>query len=151
MFDIEEFIIAVYLCVDTYLSPLLLQHPPRKRGFAPSLSDAEVLTMEIVGEFLGHHCETDLWKYFRRHWHGWFPQLPSRSTFVRQAANLWQYKQLLHEHLIRELGSRQTELYRVDGFPIPVCGFKRAPQAKVFPGLADFGSSATKLGTLLWV
>lgn len=147
MFDIEEFIIAVYLCVEAHLSQLMSVHPPRSRGFAPSLSDSEVLTMEIVGEFLGHHCETDLWKYFRRHWGSWFPQMPSRPTFVRQAANLWQYKQLLHDRLLEELAARQAHLYRVDGFPIPVCGFKRAPQAKVFQGLASFGSSTTKLGT----
>ncbi|MEM8614322.1 MAG: IS982 family transposase [Cyanobacteria bacterium P01_H01_bin.105] len=147
MFDIEEFIIAVYLCVEAHLSQLMALNPPRKRGFAPSLSDGEVLTLEIVSEFLGHHCDTDLWKYFRRHWLSWFPGLPSRTTFVRQAVNLWQYKQLLHERLLEELAARQSHLYRVDGFPIPVCGFKRAPQAKVFKGLASFGSSATKLGT----
>ncbi|NEQ46759.1 MAG: IS982 family transposase [Leptolyngbya sp. SIOISBB] len=30
---------------------------------------------------------------------------------------------------------------------MPVCGFKRAPQAKIFAGLVSYGSSATKLGT----
>lgn len=147
MFDIEEFIIAVYLCVDSHLESLLLRYPPRQRGFAPSLSDAEVLTIEIVGEFLGHHRDKALWQYFRRHWQRWFPQLPSRSTFVRQAANLWRYKQLIHEQLLHELAARQAHLYRVDGFPMPVCGFKRAPQSKVFQGMASFGSSKTKLGT----
>ena len=29
---------------------------------------------------------------------------------------------------------------------MPVCGFKRAPQAKVFAGVASYGCSATKLG-----
>ncbi|MGF1461488.1 MAG: IS982 family transposase [Leptolyngbyaceae cyanobacterium] len=74
-------------------------------------------------------------------------RLGHRTTFVRQAANLWRYKQLLHQQLLQDLGAQQGDLYRVDGFPMPVCGFKRAPQAKVFEGLASFGSSATKLGT----
>ena len=30
---------------------------------------------------------------------------------------------------------------------MPVCRFKRAPQARLFKGIASFGSSATKLGT----
>ena len=147
MFDTEEFIIAVYLCVDAHLSQLLELYPPRKRGFAPSLSDSEVLTMEIVGEFFGHHCETDLWKYFHRHWLSWFPMLPSRTTFVRQAASLWRYKQLIHQKLVADLTAHQARLYRVDGFPMPVCSFKRAPHSQVFKGLASFGRSATKLGT----
>lgn len=147
MFDIEEFIIAVYLSVAEHLETLLAQHPPRSRGFAPSLSDSEVVTLEIVGEFLGYHSDRDIWRYFRRHWPSWFPQLPCRTTFARQAANLWRYKQLLHQRLLETLDAHNSPLYRIDGFPMPVCGFKRAPQARLFQGIADFGSSATKLGT----
>lgn len=147
MFDIEEFIIAVYLCVAEHFETLLTLHPPRQKGFAPSLSDSEVVTLEIVGEFLGYHSDSDIWRYFRRHWLSWFPQLPCRTSFVRQAANLWCYKQLLHQGLLEDLDARQGQLYRIDGFPMPVCGFKRAPQARLFEGIASFGSSATKLGT----
>ena len=147
MFNIEEFIIAVFLSIDTRLKVLLTRYPPRSRGFAPALSDSEALTLEIVGEFLGHHSDSAIWRYFRCHWQAWFPALKDRTTFVRQAANLWHYKQLLHQQLLQELGAQQDDLSRVDGFPMPVCGFKRAPQAKSFVGLASFGSSATKLGT----
>lgn len=132
MFNIDEFIIAVFLMIEQHLAPLLALHPPRRRGFAPGLSDSEVLTLEIVGEFLGYHRDAEIWGYFRRHWSEWFPALGHRSTFVRQAANLWQYKQLLHQRLLDELGATQGDLYRVDGLPMPVCGFKRAPPAKVF-------------------
>jgi len=147
MFDIEEFIIAVFVTVDAHLEMLLKLHPPRSKGFAPGLSDSEVLTLEIVGEFLGHHSDTAIWSYFRRHWQPWFPTLGHRTPFTRQAANLWHYKQLLHQKLLQELAAQQGDLYRIDGFPMPVCGFKRAPQAKVFAGIASFGCSATKLGT----
>jgi hypothetical protein len=147
MFDIEEFIIAVFLTIEARLKVLLTLYPPRRRGFAPRLSDSEVLTLEIVGECLGHHRDSDIWRYFHTHWHAWFPGLKGRTTFTRQAANLWQYKQLLHQQLLPELAAWQGDLYRVDGFPMPVCGFKRAAQAKTFAGLASYGSSATKLGT----
>ncbi|MGF1461490.1 MAG: hypothetical protein ACFBSG_21005 [Leptolyngbyaceae cyanobacterium] len=75
MFDIEEFIIAVFITVEVHLDTLLRRYPPRHKGFAPGLSDSEVLTLEIVGEFLGHHRDTAIWRYFRRHWHAWFPGL----------------------------------------------------------------------------
>ncbi len=147
MFDIDEFIITVFLVVDTYLTPLLQRHPPRSKGAAPVLSDSEVLTLEIVGEFLGHHDDAKIWRYFRQHWHAWFPGLSDRTTFVRQAANLWHYKQLLQQQLLQVLSAGESDLYRVDGFPMPVCGFKRVPQSRIFAGIASFGSSATKLGT----
>lgn len=147
MFDIEEFIIAVYLSVEARLPRLFDVYPARARGFEPVLSDAEVITLEVVGEFLGHHTDIGIWRYFQRHWSAWFPHLPHRSTFVRQAANLWAYKQQLHQQLLRDLNAADYDLFRIDGFPIPVCGFKRAPQSQVFQGQASFGCSATKLGT----
>jgi len=57
--------------------------------------------MEIVGEYRGIDADKEIWKYFRDHWLSLFPRIPSRSTFVRQAANLWQYKQRLQQRLAR--------------------------------------------------
>jgi hypothetical protein len=76
LFDIDELIIAVFSVVDKYLTPLLQCSPPRRKGAAPALSDSEVLPLEIVGGFLGHHGEARIWRYFRHHWHAWFPHLP---------------------------------------------------------------------------
>jgi hypothetical protein len=53
MFSIEEFIIAIYCCVDEELKVLTQGRSTRSRGFEPKLSDAKVLTMEIVVEFQG--------------------------------------------------------------------------------------------------
>jgi hypothetical protein len=55
--------------------------------------------MEIVAEYQGIDTDQAIWCYFRRPWLAWFPRLGSRSSFVRQAANLWQYKQRLQQHL----------------------------------------------------
>lgn len=44
----DEFIIAVFCCVDDWLKALTAEHPIRCKGFAPALSDSEVITMEIV-------------------------------------------------------------------------------------------------------
>jgi hypothetical protein len=56
----------------------------RGRGPEPTLSDSEVLTMEIVGEFLGIDDENGLYAYFRRHYAEWFPALREvhRTTFT---------------------------------------------------------------------
>jgi hypothetical protein len=50
--SVEDFIIYVYCCVEDICRTLVNQ-PLRSRGFMPKLSDAEVITMEIVGEFIG--------------------------------------------------------------------------------------------------
>lgn len=61
-------------------------------GFAPKLTDSEMITLGVVGEFLGLDTDVGLWKYFRRHW-------PSQ-----QAVNLWVVKQRLHQQLLIDLG-----------------------------------------------
>jgi hypothetical protein len=49
----EEFIIAVFCCVDDLLKEVTEGRRIRQKGFAPALSDSEVITMEIVGEYQG--------------------------------------------------------------------------------------------------
>ncbi len=46
------------------------------------------------------------------HWLSLFPRIPSRSTFVRQAANLWQYKQRLQQRLASQLGAFEDGVQR---------------------------------------
>ena len=53
MLSIEDFIISVFCCVDDLLKEINQVYPPRSKGFAPQLSDSEVITMEIVGEYFG--------------------------------------------------------------------------------------------------
>ena len=138
-----DFIIAVFCVVDDILKALALP-PLRKRGFAPGLSDSEVITMEIVGEFLGQHEDKGIWRYFSTHWRTWFPKIPSRTTFLRQAANLWHVKQSIQAVLARRLGAYDDRIHIVDGFPLPICAFRRAPNSRLFQDQAAYGHCASK-------
>lgn len=144
MYSEEEFITEVFCIIDDELKPLTAEHRLRQRGFPPALSDAEVITIEIVGEFLGLDCDTAIWSYFRRHWRGLFPALGSRTSFARQAANLWAVKQMLYARVLSRIDISNQRLFLIDGFPMPTCGFGRAPQARAFAGQASFGYCATK-------
>lgn len=59
---LEDFIIKTYILVDDFLQT---QPALRKRGPSPELSDAEVITMEIVGEFLGRGSDKEIYDYSR--------------------------------------------------------------------------------------
>lgn len=141
---LEDFIIQVYCCIDEGLKDQFTGKPLRSRGFNPKLSDSEVLTMEIVGEFLGMDQDKHIWRYFLRHWKSWFPQLASRTTFARQAANLWKVKQYLQERFARRIGVIGDAVHIIDGFPIPVCLFSRARRKSCFKGIAGYGRCLTK-------
>jgi hypothetical protein len=131
--DLEEFMIAVYCLIDELLGELRA-HPDwgrvRTRGPAPNLDDAEVLTMEVVGEFLGYDQDMGIYQYCRRHHPGWFPALRRvyRTTFARQAANLWLVKERLWELLLDRV-PHDPALSCLDSVPTPVCRFGRARAA----------------------
>src|SRR5689334_9842155 len=94
---IEQFIIEVFCLIDDELEKILLGKKLRQRGRPPGLSDSEVITMEVVGEFLGKDCDTNIWQYFMMHWLHFFPKIPDRTNFAKQAANLHVLKRLLQE------------------------------------------------------
>ncbi len=141
---IDECIIAVFCCIETLMRGGLATRPLRQRGFAPRLTDSEVLTMEVVGELLGLDTDKQIWRYFRRHWLAWFPGLGVRSTFVRHAANLWAVKQVLHGQLAQNLGAYTSPIHIVDGFPMPLCHLARAKRGKLLRDVAAVGYCATK-------
>ena len=96
--------------------------------------------MEVVGEFLGFHQDTQLYRYFRTHYRHFFPALGRvcRTTLVRQVANLWRVKELVWQHLLRAV-PHHPHLAIVDSFPLPVCRFARAKRCQLFKGEAAFG------------
>ena len=126
MFSTEDFIIAVFCCVDDLWHLVTQGQKIRKGGFTPSLSHSEVITMEIVGEFLGIETDKGIWGYFLTHWLSLFPGIKSRTTFIRQASNLWCYKQHLQRLLAGKLGGFDDSIHLIDGFPIPWCHYQRA-------------------------
>ena len=140
----HDFIIAVFCCVDDLWNQMTQGKKIRKGGFAPSLSDSEVITMEIVGEFKGIDTDKGIWNYFKDHWFNLFPQIKSRSTFVRQAANLWCYKQQLQQRLAEKMDGLTDSVHLIDGLPIPLCHYQRAKNCRLFAGSANFGYCATK-------
>ena len=97
--DLNTFIVIIYCLIDDWLAT---QPKYRQRGPQPTLSDSELLTIEVVGNFLGQGTDKGLFLYFQEHYHDWFPALATihRTTFVRQSANLWWIKVQLWRQLL---------------------------------------------------
>lgn len=138
--DLDTFIITVFCNIDDAMKELFGDRRLRQRGPAPALADSEVVTMEAVGEFLGFSQDRAIFRYFRRHYSHFFPAVTTihRTTFVRQAANLWVVKERLWQYILSQI-SYDTNLALVDSFPIPVCQFARAYRCRRFKGEAAFG------------
>lgn len=138
--DLETLIVVVFCVVDDFVAGRAGEGKLRQRGPAPILADSEVLTVEIVGEFLGVDTDRGLHAHFRRHFGHLFPGLRTvhRTTFLRQAANLWAVKHALWQRLTAST-RHDAAVALVDSLPVPVCRFARAHRCRSFRGLAAFG------------
>lgn len=138
--DPDSFIIAVFCWIDEALPAMTPGHRLRQRGTDPVLYDCEVLTMEVVGAYLGLSQDCALYTYFRRHYAHFFPRLLGvhRTTFVRQAANLWRVKEWLWQRLVDSV-SQDPQLAILDSLPVYACQFARASRCRRFRGAAAYG------------
>jgi hypothetical protein len=150
--DLEDFTRAVLCLVEEVLADLLADPDwprVRTRGPAPTVADSAVLTMALVGEFLGCDQDSAIYRSFRRHHAAWFPALGRlhRTTFVRQAANLWTGKEQVWRRL-RDRIRHDPALSFGDSVPVPVCRFGRASGCSRFRGEAAFGYDAGSKATI---
>jgi hypothetical protein len=143
--DLDTFIIAVFCVLDEAIPRVTGGQRLRERGPEPTLADSEVLTREVVGEYLGlvqdsALFDSALFAYFRRHYAHFFPALSHRhrTTFVRQATNLWRLKERLWQDVLTRV-PHDEHFAIIDRFPVPVCQFARAHRCQRFRTEAAFG------------
>ena len=145
MLDLDSFIIMVYCQTEDLYQELFAVRRVRGGGFDPELTDAEVITIEIVGEYLGLETAQAIFEHFREHYQAFFPALKDRTQFVRQAANLWTVKGLIWRRITQISGEVNDPVQLIDTAPLPVCHLRRAGRRdRCFSGLADFGYCAAK-------
>lgn len=135
--NVEDVIITVFCCVAEIVDAA---GRLRCRGFPPDLTDAEVLTMEIVGELQGRDGDAAIWRYFKEHWHPWFPALGSYPNFAKHCANL----RFIKERVLTALFAPTSDLHIVDGVPMPLCHYARSARCKSLREFAAYGYCAAK-------
>jgi hypothetical protein len=138
--DLDNLIITIFCVIDDVMKKLYSGYRLRERGPDPQMSDSEVIAMESVGEFQGIDEDKAIFNYFRKHYAHFFPELEKihRTTFTRQAANLWQIKEAVWQYILN-LAGYDPSLSIMDSFPIAACYFARAKKCKRFKGEAGYG------------
>jgi hypothetical protein len=139
--NLNTFIVNVFCETDDFMKNFFPARKLRARGPMPQLADSEVLTMEIVGEILGFDTDKNIFGFFRDFYGHYFPNLTSRVSFVRQAANLCTVKQSLFQHIANRF---KDVIQIIDSYPIPACRFARARFPRLFRGLAAYGKELGK-------
>jgi len=105
------------------LDPVLVRPGP-----APICTDAELITMAIVGDCCGWDQETVLLSRWREH-RDLFPRQPERTRFNGRRRALALTINLLRQAVVDVLDIAQDPHCIIDSLPVPVVHFSHVPQA----------------------
>jgi hypothetical protein len=127
--DLDTFLTTVYVVIDDWYSAEMATQMQRHAGPALKMSDSEVLTLAIAGQWragVPWQSERGLVRYMQAHGLGWFPQMLARSAFNERVRQLCLALVALQQYLATQV-SPGGWLYEVgDGLPVPVCSLGQA-------------------------
>lgn len=90
--DLATFITTLYVVVDDWYKVNMADQMARRTGPAPKLSDSEVLTIALAGQWrvgVPWQSERGVVRYMQAHGQGWFPNMLERSQFNARVRGLW--------------------------------------------------------------
>jgi hypothetical protein len=119
--DLGTFITTVYVEIDDWYKEQVREMKPR-RGRPPIMSDSEVLTLAVVGQWrvgVPWQSERGLIRFAHQHLKSMFPTLLERSAFNYRVRQLYGVLVRLQQYLAQKL-RRRTDLYEcVDCIDLP--------------------------------
>ncbi len=146
-FTRTDLFLAVFCLVDDWMkSRFASSNAPRlRRGPRPDeFSDAEVITVLLVGEMC--HCRRErAWlRQVRASYRSLFPHLPEDSRFARRAEQVRELLRQFREAILRYADADLEPLRSLDTFPMPLCACYRIRQSRLPIGSATFGNNYRK-------
>jgi hypothetical protein len=88
LLDADTFLVTVYVLVDDLYRTEFGPQKPSRPGPAPAMSDSEVLTLALLGQWRQDQSERAFVAWVRRHWQAYFPRMLSQSAFNRRVRDL---------------------------------------------------------------
>jgi hypothetical protein len=89
--DMDTFLTTLYVLVDDWYKETIAAEQRPKAGAAVTMSDSEVLTVALAGQWrvgVPWQSERGVVRYMQAHGRGWFPTMLERSAFNQRVRNL---------------------------------------------------------------
>jgi hypothetical protein len=146
-FSREDLFLVIYCLVDDWMHARFgaANRPRRRRGPRPDeFSDAEVLTVLLVGELCHCRRETAWLRQVRASYRALFPALPSDSRLSRRAEQVRELLRAFRAALLFWADADLEPFRLFDSFPQPLCACYRIRQSRWPLRNAHFGYNASK-------
>jgi hypothetical protein len=146
-FSREDLFLVVYCVVDDWMHARFASAnaPRARRGPSETeFSDAEVLTVLLVGELC--HCPRErAWlRQVRASYRVLFPALPTDGQFSRRAQGVQELLRRLRRTILFWADADLEPVRLLDSFPLPLCACYRISQSTLPISGATFGYNASK-------
>ena len=142
--NLDTLATALYVKIDDELKACPYLAPERPEvGIVPSLSDAELLTLAVMGALLGYTSDRRWLRRVDRDFRGMFPYLPGQSGYGKRLRKACQ----LFRHMIRLLAADTSlwsdDVWVADSTPVG-CGCSRqTAKRSELAGWAEYGYCAS--------
>src|SRR5437867_326538 len=123
-FSRADLFLVVYCLVDDWMKSRFHSSnaPRRRRGPGPDeISDAEVLTLLLVGELCHARREQPWLRHVRASQKALYPTLHSDRRFSRRAERVRELLRQLREAILFWAAADQEPFRALDSFPMPLC------------------------------
>ncbi|WP_420625879.1 IS982 family transposase [Candidatus Poriferisodalis sp.] len=142
--DLDTLATALYVRIDDLLAQNPEWAPQRPAvGFAPRLSDAELVTLAVISALLGFDNESQFVRYAKAHLRPWFPYVPNRDGYNKRLRRSAETIARVMAGLARECESWHDDVWLVDSTPVE-CGRSRETQKRSgLAGWAQYGWCAS--------
>jgi hypothetical protein len=120
--DLETFLTILYVFVDDWYNEHVLPHKPKRGGPPAQMSDSEVLTVALAGQWrvgVPWRSERGVVRYVQAHLRALFPTMLQRSAFNTRVRRLWGAFILLQEAVAEQLTAADDAYDCVDTLPLP--------------------------------
>lgn len=142
--DLDTLATALYVTTDDYLK----QHPEHtpwrpRTGFAPGISDAELITLAVMQALLGHTNERRWIRYARAHLRHLFPTIPLQSGYNKRLRRLGGTMQAVLAHLAQSTNLWSDNVWIVDSTPVECGRSRETVKRSDLAGFAEYGYCAS--------
>jgi hypothetical protein len=120
MVPTEDWLITLYVAVDTWWQREGRGEVPPRPGPAPACSDPELVTLALAGEFLERRSARAWRAEVLTDWRRLFPRVPAQSEWNRRVRWLWGAFEALRRFWLHPLPIAAGGWLAIDTAPLPI-------------------------------
>jgi uncharacterized protein (DUF2267 family) len=142
--DLDTLATALYVTIDDVLKAHPERVPPRPAsGFAPVITDAELVTLAVMQALLQMPKERRFLRYARKHLLEMFPALPGQSSYNRRLRALATTMAWLVAMLAEQVSIATDQVWIVDSTPVECGRSRETAKRSDLAGYAQYGYCAS--------